>query len=201
MTPDALAHRLRPGGPWRCLLPGTYLAVTGAPALLQRDMAAQLYAGRGSMLTGRAALRGLGVTNLAPGVIDVLVPQNRRRRSVAFAAIHKTTRMPERPFVVDQRRYAPEARAIADAARWLTELRAVRAVVASAVQKGRCPVSLLVDELDRGPVKGSALLRQVVAEVAEGVGSVPEAEFMDLIKRGRLPMPMFNARLYGIDGP
>jgi hypothetical protein len=32
LTRSALAHRVRPGGPWRRLLPGIYLAQTGAPS-------------------------------------------------------------------------------------------------------------------------------------------------------------------------
>ena len=200
MTADALAHRLRPGGPWQCLLPGTYIAVTGTPTALQTDMAAQLYAGPGSVLTGRAALRGLGITNSAPGIVDVLVPKDRQCRNVAFVAVHRTTRMPDQVTVSGQRRYAAPPRAVADAARGLTDLRQVRAVVADAVQKGRCPLSLLVHELAAGPIRGSALLRQVLAEVADGVRSGAEADFMDLIKRARLPMPLFNARLYDADG-
>ena len=49
LTKHALAHRLRPGGPWRGLLPGVYMAATGAPTTLQQEMAALLYAGPGSI--------------------------------------------------------------------------------------------------------------------------------------------------------
>ena len=27
----AIAHRIRPGGPWKAMLPGVYLTVTGTP--------------------------------------------------------------------------------------------------------------------------------------------------------------------------
>ncbi len=37
-------------------------------------------------------------------------------------------------------------------------------------------------------------------EVAEGIRSVTEAEFRDLIKRARLPRPMFNPGLFTADG-
>ena len=43
-------------------------------------------------------------------------------------------------------------------------------------------------------------MRQVLAEVAEGVRSVVEADFLDLIKRSRLPVPLLNAQLYSADG-
>ncbi len=57
LTRHALGHRLRPGGPWRNLLPGVYMAATGTPTTLQQEMAALLYAGSGSVITGPAALR------------------------------------------------------------------------------------------------------------------------------------------------
>jgi hypothetical protein len=200
MTRDALAHRLRPGGPWQQLLPRTYLAVTGTPTVDQKEMAALLYAGPRSVLTGRSALRGQSLANVTPSVIDVLVPASCQRKSVAFVTIHRTTRMPDRVIAVGRLLYAMPPRAIADVVRGLADLREARAVVASAVQRGRCPLWMLTRELDQGRANGSALLRQVLAEVAEGMRSVAEADFMDLIKRGRLPMPLFNARLYSPDG-
>ena len=36
LTKHALAHRIRPGGQWRGLLPGVYMAATGAPTTLQQ---------------------------------------------------------------------------------------------------------------------------------------------------------------------
>ena len=71
----------------------------------------------------------------------------------------------------------------------------VRALVADSVQRRWCRVAELADELRRGPVTGSAHLRQVLAEVADGIRSSAEADFRDLVKRAGLPMPMFNARL------
>jgi hypothetical protein len=89
---------------------------------------------------------------------------------------------------------------VADAARRLTTLAEVRGVVAAAVQQGKCPISRLKDELDAGPVRGSAHLRQALAEVADGIRSVAEADLRALIKRARLPSPLFNPRLfYGDD--
>jgi very-short-patch-repair endonuclease len=64
------------------------------------------------------------------------------------------------------------------------------------VQTGRCSVSELARELGDGPKTGSAGLRRVLAEVADGIRSAAEAEFRELVQRAGLPMPMFNARLY-----
>ena len=45
MKDNAMQYRVRAGGPWQALLPGgVYLGLTGAPNLLQREVAALLYA-------------------------------------------------------------------------------------------------------------------------------------------------------------
>jgi hypothetical protein len=199
LTPAALLHRTRPDGPWRRLLPGVYLAQTGAPTVPQQEMAALLYAGPGSVLTGFAAVHDLGVATTRPGV-DVLVAATRRARSVAFVTIHRTTRMPTRVIREGRRLYAMPPRALADAARFMTDLSEVRDLIAGAVQRGNCPLPALVRELDEGGRRTSARLRRVLAEVAAGVRSVAEAEFRDLIMKARLPMPMFNARLFTAEG-
>jgi very-short-patch-repair endonuclease len=181
------------------MFPGVYVAHTGVPSAEQKDMAALLYAGPGSVLTGMAALRGLGVITSEPRHFDILVPVSRRPRNSAVITIHRTTRMPGQ-FIDGRRSYALVYRALADAARSLNDLSEVRALVAGAVQRRECMPEMLLDELRLGETRGSARLRQVLAEVADGVRSVAEAEFRDLIKRARLPMPMFNARLTRADG-
>jgi hypothetical protein len=200
MTRDAVAHRIRPDGPWRRLLAGIYLAQTGAPAPPQKEMAALLHAGPGSVLTGAAALFGLGLATSEPRRFDVLVPATRRPGSEAFVRIRRTTRMPERIIREGRRSYALPPRALVDAARFTADLTEVRALIAGAVQRGDCPLPALVRELGPGRTQNSARLRQVLAEVAGGVRSVTEAELRHLIKRARLPMPMFNARLFAADG-
>jgi very-short-patch-repair endonuclease len=85
---------------------------------------------------------------------------------------------------------------VADAARGLPKLREVRALVAGSVQSGWCQIGDLMRELEEGSPRGSARLRQVLAEVADGVRSTVEAELRDLVIRAGLPRPMFNARLY-----
>jgi hypothetical protein len=200
LTGDAVAYRIRPGGPWQRLLNGIYLAQTGPPAVAQKEMAALLHGGPGSVLTGRAALRGLGLTTAEPDAFDVLVPWGRRPESVAFVVIHRTARMPNGVIREGQRSYALVPRALADAARGLADLGEVRALIAGAVQRGRCPLHALTYELNEGQTQNSARLRQVLAEIADGVRSGSEAEFRDLIMRARLPMPKFNARLFTADG-
>jgi len=182
------------------MLPGVYAAVTGAVTTDQRDMAALLYGGQGSMITGQAAMRGLRISAAVGETIDVLIPAARRRQSTGFAATHRTIRMPGLWVAEGPLRYAMAPRAVADAARYAASLTEARAIVAGAVQKRMCPVGLLLEELAAGPWQGSGFLRKVLAEVADGVRSVAEADFRTLILRAGLPRPLFNEPVRRADG-
>ena len=197
MKDSTMQWRVRAGGPWQALLPGVYLGQTGAPNLPQKEMAALLYAGPRSLITGPVALMHYGVRGPAMlETVDVLVPTGLQRRSTAFVRLHRTARLPARIVSAGPLRFAPVGRAVADTAWLLTELRDVRAVVADAVQHGSCTVPELVAELSEGPIRGSAMFRSVLAEVAEGIRSTAEGDLRDLIRTARLPMPLFNASLY-----
>lgn len=197
MADNAMQYRVRRGGPWQALLPGVYLTVSGTPGHRQKEMAALLYAGPGSLITGPVALLHHSIRS-EPNldVIDVLVPIERQRSSTGFARLHRTARMPTRISSSGPVRLALVPRAVADTARQLTSLKDVRAVVADAVQLGRCTVSELADELRNGPIKGSGMFRSVLAEVADGIRSTAEGDLRDLIRAARLPMPLFNPSLY-----
>ena len=201
MSDRAMQYRVRRTGPWQKLLPGVYLAATGIPSLHQKELAALLYAGPGSLITGPIALMHHSIRSGsgAVDVIDVLVPARRQRLSTSFARLHRTARMPARASSIGPVRLALAPRAVADTVRQLTELRDVRAVVADAVQLGRCTVGQLAAEFGQGPVRGSAVLRSVLAEVADGIRSTAEGDLRDLIRTARLPMPLFNPSLYDGD--
>jgi hypothetical protein len=196
LTKHALAHRLRPGGPWRGLLPGVYMAATGAPTSLQQEMAALLYAGPGSVITGPAALRCHHIRTELTEIVDVLVPVARQRRGTGFVKLHRTTRMPGRIWEAGPVQYVMPPRAVGDTVRTLTSLRDVRAVVADAVQRRRCAIKDLLTEVDAGPNAGSVLFREALADVADGIRSAAEGDLRDLLARSGLPMPLFNPSLY-----
>lgn len=162
----------------------------------QLDTAALLYAGPGSTLTGLAALRRHGVRTPPSKTVDVLIPATRQRKSAGYVAIRLTTRVPEQVCYLGPVQFVLPARAVADSARWLDDLASVRATVAAAVQTRLCTIDQLVAEFRSGPVQGSAFFRAALADVTSGIRSSREAEMKDLIKRGRLPLPLFNARLY-----
>jgi hypothetical protein len=94
MKDTAMQYRVRVGGPWQVVLPGVYLASSGIPSLSQKELAALLYAGPGSIVTGPIALmhhsirRGSAVDD----GIDVLVPASRQRLSPGFVRLHRTAR-------------------------------------------------------------------------------------------------------------
>ncbi len=192
---SGLRHRLRPGGPWQRLLPGVYLTSTGRPTWEQLETAALLHAGDGSLITGPAALRNYRIRGQDSRVIDVLVPAPRRVVSGGFVAVHRTRRMPQYWTTDGFLRFAPAQRAVADTVRGLTDLGDARAVVAGAVQQRQCTIKQLLTELTAGPHRDSALLRSVLAEVIDGIRSVPEGNLRRLIRASRLPQPLFNPTL------
>lgn len=196
LTDEQIEYRIRPGGPWRRLLPGVYLTTTGTATREQLLTAAVIYAGWQSVVTGLAALPVYGIKAAAPKRVDVLVPYSRKRMSRTFVAIHRTGRLPA-PGARDLAiAFAPAARAVVDAARGLQRRSDVRAVVAGAVQRGRCGIADLAAELAAGPVRGSALTRVVLGEVADGIRSPAEGDFRVLVLRSGLPVPLFNSALY-----
>ena len=196
MTRDMLRWRVYATGRWQTMLPGVYLAVTGAPAMEQREMSALLYAGPAAVLTGPAALHRHGLRAPDTGVVDVLVPERCKRKSAAFARLHRTTTMPEEVCIDHGIGFVFTARAIADTVRQLSTIEDARAVVAEAVQTRRCRIDLLAEELRHAARQGSALLRQALAEVADGVRSAAEGDLHVLLRRSGLPMPMFNPCLF-----
>lgn len=67
-----------------------------------------------------------------------------------FVKLHRTARMPARACSAGPVRLAPAPRAVADTAWLLTDLRDVRAVVAEAVQVGRCTIGAAMGSAGAG---------------------------------------------------
>jgi very-short-patch-repair endonuclease len=194
---SAVRYRTRPGRPWQRIFPGVYLTVSGTPTTDQLDMAALLYAGRPSMITGAAALRRYGIGRQEPGsAVDVLVPVANKVASRGYVGIHRTSRIPPMGFLEGEIELAPPPRAVIDAARSLAGIREVRALLADVTLRRICTVRLLEQELGTSRLRNSAQVRVVLREVGTGTQSAPEGDLRDLVKRARLPEPMYNARLY-----
>ena len=189
----------QPQGKWQRLLPGVYLTQTGKPSPEQRLMAALLYAGPRSVITGSAALRVYRLRSPGPDVIDVLVPQAARRQSVAFVRVHRTRRLP-RVYRSGAVRYAAPARSVADAAQLLTSVDDVRAVVAEAIQKQACSLAQLGLELKEAGTRDTSRLRTALSDVRAGSRSVAETRFRERVEKSSLPSPRYNVFLRSADG-
>lgn len=200
MPSSTVDRMVREDGPWQVLLPGIYLTVTGAITQEHREMAALLYAGAEGVITGSCAVRRHGLTAAEPPVVTVLVGTKVRRQSIGFVRLLRTRRLPGTHEVAGPIRYVKAARAVADTARELGTLAAVRDLAYAAVQQRKCRIAELVDELKSGPARHSAMLRTIVAELASGVRSHAEKDLQALVIRGKLPAPVYNARLYTLDG-
>jgi putative AbiEi antitoxin of type IV toxin-antitoxin system len=197
---SAVAYRLRQDGQWRKVIPGVYATTTGDMSPDARAMAALLHAGPRGVITGAVAVRRHNLRCAGLNEVDVLVPSGTRVQSAGFVRIIHTSRMPETFYTTRRIRYAPPARAVADAARGMGRLGDVRAVVAEAVQNGRCDLAALITELNAGPSTGSRALRMALGEVGDGIRSAAEADLKTLIERSDLERPIYNATLYTTDG-
>lgn len=203
---STVTYRCRSGGPWQLLLPGTVLLHSGPPTRPDYRRAALLYCDEGgtgeprALLTGLDALElhGLRNTPVPSGPVHVLVPADVRRSGNGRLLVERTERLP----FPDRSRWpiAPVARAALDFARRSRDRGVVRAVLAEAVQRGLCGRDELAEELSLGSARGSALPREVLIEITDGVRSPAEADARTLVLRCGLPAPLWNPRLYGPDG-
>jgi hypothetical protein len=216
-----VAERCRPGGPWQQVLPQVCVLHAGPPSSRERVQAALLYAGRepegrGRAGGGRAAGgREAMVTGLAalalhrfPCVpplaglpkVDVLVPRHRRLPDVGDVTLHRTRELPE-PQNVDGLPCAPVARALADAVAGLDGVDTVRVLFAEALRGGHCEASAVVAEL-----AGAGLLEQPYVRGALDVlraegRAAAEQRLYALVRRHRLPEPVWNVALALPGGP
>src|ERR1700691_426883 len=95
MQRSRIDYLIREGGRWQRVLPGVYGTTTGTLTTGQRDMAALLHAGAGSILTGHAAVTRHNLRCSGSNNIDVLVPAKSRVASAGFVRLIHTTRMPK----------------------------------------------------------------------------------------------------------
>lgn len=197
LTAEAVDWRLRHGGPWRRLFPGVYATFTGPLTDLHRWHAARAYGGVGAVLTGVPALVLADLASTATGPVPILLPHDRRRRSLPGVVAVRTHRMPRA-----RERHgldvAEPVHALADACRLTRDLVTVRALVTGCLRSAQVTVGALFAELDEGPRKGSALLRAALEEYGDGVRSVAESEARQRLLALSIPPPRFNVDL--VDG-
>ena len=193
MTPQMIDYRTATGR-WRRVLPRTYLTVDTF-TWSDRLAAAIAFAGAGALLSGAAVLSVAGLRSVArPAQLLVLVPRTNRVRSTRWVRIRRAHRVPPAALGPGPPR-APVARAVADHALTLRRIDDVRTVVAEAVRRRLSTVDEIAVELEAGPHKGSALLRQAVDDVGAGAWSAPEARAARLLRRAGVPPFEQNVRI------
>jgi hypothetical protein len=195
LTRKAVAHAAGRRG-WTRMTAGAVLTSSGGPTRADWARLGLLLAGPSAALSGWDAVRVLSPRAAAgfPSNPKVLVLTTRGRgRTVGSVRIRVTPR----PFgsrIVSAEEFDPAvvrvvtaARAIADTALDSHRLSDVRAMVTTALQRGDCTVGELASELERGPRNDSALLRQALADGADGARSVAEAEALHELRRADVP--------------
>lgn len=171
---------------WHLVLPRTYL--TGNTLTWSDRLAAALsFAGRDALLTGAAALADLGLRCVPrPESVLLLVPRSNHVRPAGWVRLRRADRVPSPAFWPGPRR-ADLPRAVADLALELRNLDDVRTLVAQARRAGLCTLDELQTELRTGPRRGSAHLRQALADAMAGAESAPEARAAAILGRASIP--------------
>ncbi|MER6119771.1 hypothetical protein [Streptomyces sp. NPDC001743] len=226
VSPAQAAERCRTGGSWQQPVPGVFVLHPGPLSGRERLRSALLYAGRPpasgrrglpvqpggtedpgygeAMITGLAALALHGFAAAPPAVsldhVDVLVPRNRRLRSVRYVRLVRGSRLP-RPEWLDGTPVAPVARALADAVVGLADAHAVRRLLTEAVRGGHCEPAVVVGELNRAKVLDRPqVVNAVDSLLAEG-RALAEERLYDMVRAHGLPEPLWNVDLRLPGGP
>jgi very-short-patch-repair endonuclease len=192
--PAAIRYRCR-SGCWLRLAPSVYLT---KPPATPRDRlrAAALHGGPGSVVSGAAALIGLGFRTVRRAWQElVLVAADSGVQSWGRIRVRRTLRLPVARYR-DRVPLAPVPRAVADHVVQLRSPGQVQAVVAESIQRRLCTVADLVAELEAGPRRGSKLFRDALRDVGYGAHSVPEAKAGRLLRRADIGGFEQNAEIY-----
>ncbi|MBM7788119.1 type IV toxin-antitoxin system AbiEi family antitoxin domain-containing protein [Tenggerimyces flavus] len=193
---QTISYRTAVNGSWQRVLPGIVATHSGPTTMTQRLIAAHLYAGTGSILTGLTALRLYGVRAAANcTTAHLLIPHDRRRAARSYVVVERTRRLPSHRWRITLP-CSPVARATIDATRRLDSIDAVRELVAEVVQRNLCSVSELILELRAAPSAGSRLPRLAVREIAAGIRSVAEAKLRRALLDAKIVQPHWNCDLF-----
>jgi len=168
---------------WTGLLPGVYATFTGPVPATARAWAAVLYAGRGAALGGSTALWLCQVLDAPPHVMTVCVPAARTvepqpgLRVVRTRGLERVTHPASVP-----RRLRVEAAVLDVAHEAPDDARAVDVVLRATQQRRTTPDRLSDALAARARHSRRALLRDLLAEVVEGVQSQLERRWRSSVE-------------------
>lgn len=182
--------RWNAGRGWRLILPHVFGMSRERPTTRQRQVAALLWAGPGSVLSGASAARLHGVTSADPlARVHVLVPAPRSSRTSAFAHVRRTVLHDAAVVSRGPLRLSSPARSAVDAAREARTHDARSAILIESVQRGIATLDDLAEWVHRLRPRDAAPLHAPLAEAASGAWSVPESELLDLVA-GSVVLPV-----------
>lgn len=186
---DRLRHLVE-SGRWQVPHLGIYVDHSGPVTERQRRWIAVLTC-RGH-LAGITALTMFGLHGFDQGPLHILIPARRRDHDPpANVVVHRTASLPVMQRTeVDDLPCTSAARAAVDAAQWAeTDARAAAVVAASVQQRlvGPEEVAAILGGMPRARRRGFVLA--LVADLAGGATSLPEAEFLRLCRQARFPEP------------
>jgi hypothetical protein len=196
LTRRAIDYRLS-SGRWSRLLPGIYLEQNSEPTRRQMLIAAQLYAGPQSAIDGADACRFHGIKSVAvdDSVVQVVEPWGEDARSTGFVVIRRTL-APIQVVRGEVLRFVDPATAVVAATRRMKSERAVLAALSDALQRGTSTYEDVVRAHIQCTPRNARLTDRVLAGLAGGAHSAPEADFLKLAAASTvLPTPICNARL------
>ena len=193
-------------GRWRRVLPGVYATFTGPISAHGRVWAALLYAGRDAAASHGTALWLSGLTDEAPAVIDVVVPESRRVLGQPGVRIHRRSaldRTNAQPMIHPAAR-PPRVRleqALLDACDATSATGAIDLVL-RATQRRLTTADLVRTSINqRSRVRWRSRLLAVLQQVEAGVASPLELEYRRAVEcRHRLPVGLRNVREEGPNG-
>lgn len=193
-------RRCAPDGPWQWVLPGI-VALDKAPLTRRRLLeSALMHGGHDAMVTGAAACLLYGLREVPAGnQVHLLIPATCQIRSAGHALIERTIWYPK----VSQLGGVPVApldRCVLDCVRRIRVFDPVRALLIEAVQTGKCSPGELLQELNTGSRRGTAVPRRVLTEIMSGTWSVAEAHAERILRRVGLPSPLRNVEVFDANG-
>lgn len=191
LAASTIAHRCRPGGPWRRLFPGVVLLAPGEPTRRQLVQAAVEHAGPGAVLTGTDALRAHGLDVPTSRSVHVLIPAERRPLPPESVVLERTSRPPA-AVPRDGLPCAPPVRAVLDAARRENDPEALRHLLGLNVYYGMSTVQQLREELAAGSQRGTAAVRTALRRLTHRQETFVHGIARRVIMRAPLPPPRWN---------
>jgi hypothetical protein len=188
-SPKALRH-LVTSGRWQRSHLGVYVAHNGPITADQQRWVAVLACR--AHVAGVSALSLLGLRGFGSSRLHLLIPAHRRDVDPPpFVRLHRTAMLPHRERAeVKNLPCTVPARAVVDAAQWASSDEQAATILAACVQQrlvSAADVRFTLDRMPRAFRRG--LVGEMLEDLAGGIGSLPEAQFLHICRRAGFPRP------------